>query len=71
MKSFKEIKASIVKEVKERAVEKSTWVGIITKFAAVAGFSMTGLPIEYLAGMIATYVGGILTAAHTKKAEAK
>lgn len=78
MKSFKEIKATVKELAKaklqsaktvaiKRAKEKSTWLGIITKVASVVGLSLTGVPVDLLAGMVATYVGGILTAANTTK----
>lgn len=78
MKSFKEIKETVKELAKEKAVsmkdiaikrakEKSTWIGIITKVGAIVGFSMTGVPVDLIAGMVATYIGGLLTAANTTK----
>ena len=67
MKSFKEIKTDVKSTFIKRIKEKSTWVGVITKIASVIGFSLTGMPIEYIAGLAVTYVGGIFTAANTTK----
>lgn len=67
MKTFKDIKTSIKETLVKRLKEKSTYSGVIIKVASVVGFSLTGVPVEYLAGLIATYVGGMLTAANTTK----
>lgn len=71
MKSFKEILATIKTVAVKRAKEKSTWAGILTKGAALVGFSLTGVPVDFIAGLFVTYVGGMLTAANTTKEASK
>ena len=67
MNTFKEIKDTVKATITKRIKEKSTWIGVFTKVASLVGFSLTGVPIEYLAGLAATYVSGMLTAANTTK----
>lgn len=57
----KSTKDKIVKRVKE----KSTWAGVITAVASIFSISLTGVPVDIIAGAIASTVGGMFISANT------